>query len=811
MAADRPRSRMCRGEPSATGGLRSRWRSAAVACAVLTLATAVCAVALPVTVATVIVRFVNVASCLAAAVCMTWTGWRTHGADRRWRLIIAPVAALLTVTAVWWAQFGLQHGPANHGLSASALGFGLTILVALAGVLAFPTDPPQTRRVNGGGGYHWYAIVAVDSLAVVGAVMTLLWSVLLIPIARSAHMGNRLLTLPILTTLGSLLLVVAILLMGTFRRPRSGLALGLLGAGMAGEAFTITAYLFVAVAGGGAIAPVMDVGFVVGWLLVFLSGLVPIRAAGPSGRDGTLPEMLWTHAVLPYVTLGALGALAVGQLIAGTPIDRLERYGLLGLLLVVLLRQVLTLRDNAGLLTAVQASRRDLRYQASHDPLTGLANRALFADRLRHALAQRDDRPCALLFCDLDNFKQVNDTLGHPVGDELLRITACRLRDGVRSGDTVARLGGDEFAVILENARDGSEAEARSRRLAATIRAPCTLAGHRHRVGASLGLVLASRDRGPDAAETLQREADLAMYAAKRQRKGELVVYHPDLAMIDSASRMSDDLSRLLDGDEDAGTLDVTYRPVIQLRNGRTVAADAEPRWRHPDHGEIASGRLLPLADRARLADRLLRLILRRVCADLAAAEQPSAPPPVLVTVPLNAILDRLPLTDISALLPGSGPRSLILALADVSDGAALAATVSPLLPLTDRGAALALDGVGENADMFAACRLLPIRMIKTHPSMTDTAATDRAQVRRVRDSILAAARRLDLTVLATGIDARSQERELALAGFDLGTGPVYEARPLADLRLECLRPGTSALVEPGPASPVAAGPDRHR
>ncbi|MDT3442265.1 diguanylate cyclase domain-containing protein [Pseudofrankia sp. BMG5.37] len=754
----------------------------AVACAVLTLAVVICAVTVPTTAATLIVRSTNAASCLAAAVCMAWTGWRTRGADRRWRLIIAPAAAVLAATSAWYAQLGLRHGePFPPQLPASAAGFVLTAVLALAGVLAFPTDPLNARRTDDSGSY-WYAIVALDSLAVVGSVATLLWSVLLTPIARSAHIDIRTLTIPIVATLGSLLLLVGVLLLGTVRRPRSGLALGLLGAGMAGLTLTLTAAMFNIAAGGRGAVPVTDVGFVVGWLLIFLSGLVPIRAARPSDLDDTRPQTLWMHAVLPYVALGAVGALAVGQTIAGTPISSVERDGLLGLLVVVLIRQVLTLRDNARLLASIQASRRDLHYQASHDPLTGLANRALFTDRLRHTLTQRDDRPFALLFCDLDNFKQVNDTFGHPAGDELLRITARRLRDGVRSGDTVARLGGDEFAVIFENSRDGPGAESLSRRLAATIRAPCTLAGHRHRVGASLGLVLASRNGGADA-ETLQREADLAMYAAKRQRKGELVVYRPDLTMIDTAPRMSGDLTRLLHGEDDAGTLDVAYRPVVHLRDGRTVAADAEPRWRHPGHGEIPSGQLRQLADEARLADGLLWLTLQRVCGDLATTERRSAPVPVLVTIPLDAILDRTPLTDIAALLPGPSPCSLILTLAGTRGGADLAATVPALLPLTDRGAALALDGVGENADMFAACRVLPIRMIRMHHSMTDTGATDRAQIRQVRDTILAAAARLELIVTATGINDHTQARELALAGCDLGTGPLYgQARPLADL-----------------------------
>jgi diguanylate cyclase (GGDEF)-like protein len=205
----------------------------------------------------------------------------------------------------------------------------------------------------------------------------------------------------------------------------------------------------------------------------------------------------------------------VGLTIAGRPLSNGELLVACVVISTLLGRQYLTLRDNARLSAELARREQLLRHQALHDPLTGLANRVLFGDRLEHALSlhRRDRRPLALVFLDLDAFKAVNDTLGHAAGDELLRTVARRLADVVREGDTVARLGGDEFAVLVEGCADPQEVAAR---LAEVVAVPVVLAGGTVTVGASVGVCAVGADDEPRDADEVLACSDAAMYAAKR-------------------------------------------------------------------------------------------------------------------------------------------------------------------------------------------------------------------------------------------------------------------------------------------------------
>jgi diguanylate cyclase (GGDEF)-like protein len=253
---------------------------------------------------------------------------------------------------------------------------------------------------------------------------------------------------------------------------------------------------------------------------------------------------MWAHAMLPYGVLATAGVAVSLKLLSGKPLDRLESFGMVGLLLLALVRQMVTMAENTRLLAEIRERERLLHHQAFHDPLTGLANRALFMRRLRRALecdADRDEDTgpaISLLFMDLDKFKQVNDTFGHVAGDELLKISAERLRAETRAADTVARLGGDEFGVILDG--DASDHPCRTaERLAAAVHAPCLLAGRPYTPRASVGLVTADavRTARPASPDILFHQADLAMYAAKRERTGRPVIYRPGLPEIGGQPR----------------------------------------------------------------------------------------------------------------------------------------------------------------------------------------------------------------------------------------------------------------------------------
>jgi len=465
--------------------------------------------------------------CFAVVACLVWTFLHSRGADKRWRFVTILAVLSLVLGAIWYTYWEVAHGSAlaSHVTASAYVFLPVSLVLSLASLLSFPTDPldaAEGRLGEGRAGHRWYVIITLDSLVLVGSVFLVVWTTSLAQLLRRQHYATPAVVSVVGANVGFLILLTVIALMAMFRRPRSGAALALLGAGVGALALFTAVVLSLAVQGFTRLPVLCGLIPVGGWLLILLACLVPMpESAKGSGRNG--PLFLWLQAAVPYLALTVAGALAIGRLIDYGAIGQIETYGLLGLLLLVLVRQMTMLSENTRLLILLRSSREELRYQAFHDPLTGLANRTLFADRLEHALTFRDGRPFGLVFCDLDDFKQVNDRLGHAAGDELLRVTANRLRIATRAEDTVARIGGDEFALLLTGVHDAPEAACR--RLAETIRAPAVLAGRPQPVGASLGLVIAEPGGRRKGAEALLREADLAMYEAKRRGKDRTVVY----------------------------------------------------------------------------------------------------------------------------------------------------------------------------------------------------------------------------------------------------------------------------------------------
>ncbi|CAI7975593.1 Diguanylate cyclase [Frankia sp. Hr75.2] len=478
----------------------------------------------------------------ATAVSCLWTARRARGAERRWRLLIGLATAGAVAPSLGTAKTLLAGGSVAGRFSPAQAGFFVLYGVALLGLLSLPSEP-----IDGPGesastvrrrGHRWYAITVLDSILIVGSIALLEWGTVLATVVQVGAPDLMQFLFALVQPVTSMILAAAVLLIASFRRPRSLATSALLGAGLLISTVTGNGFLYLAAAGNRAAPPGAYLGFALSWLLTFLAALVPVPArVQPDVPAQPGPRAIWAHAVLPYMTLCAAGLLVFGKLSTGAQLDRVETYGMVCLLLVVLVRQMVTLAENGQLLAEVRERERQLHYQAFYDPLTGLANRALFIRRLQRALSRDADNggrgdgaaPVSLLFLDLDDFKQVNDTFGHATGDELLKISAERLRAGTRALDTVARLGGDEFAVILDGG--GPDDPRRiGERLATAVQAPCQVAGRPYTPRASLGLVtLDGSTARPASPDILLHQADLAMYAAKRERAGRLVVYRPDL------------------------------------------------------------------------------------------------------------------------------------------------------------------------------------------------------------------------------------------------------------------------------------------
>ncbi|ONH24438.1 GGDEF domain-containing protein [Pseudofrankia asymbiotica] len=566
-------------------------------------------------------------------------------AERRWRLLIAAMMALAAASRTISLVDLASNGPSWPGPLPAVILLVVAPPLGIAGLLLIPTEPAHPAlaarpvqmslpgragaAVPGGGGrraHKWTAQLVLDTLLIVGSIALVVSVGPLAGLIHGDHLPGEGAWLAAAQVVMLALEMVLVILLAAFRRPRNVPAVTLLAVGLISVSISHAVMSYLS-ATGAEPGPRAFLGYIFGPLLFALATAAPedlfraarrrpvASAARPSPRTAAggarvpppaaLPERLalWAHVFLPYVPLGAAAGVVVGLLAVGRTLDTVAVALAVVLVVIVLVRQLLTVAQNTRLLASVEVSQRELSYQAWRDALTGLANRAAFADLLAARVAARNsalplvagaspdhDRPwdgrtarrggaeparlapaeaeapatpaasagdgspgqLAVLFCDLDDFKDVNDSLGHAAGDELLTAVARRLRASVRDEDVAARIGGDEFAILLggptadaagavATAEDGTtpvtdtegalgDDAARddlpvrvARRVVSAMSRPFEIDGRRCRVHASVGLAVEDGP-GPVDAEDLLRRADAAMYTAKRGGKGRLVV-----------------------------------------------------------------------------------------------------------------------------------------------------------------------------------------------------------------------------------------------------------------------------------------------
>jgi diguanylate cyclase (GGDEF)-like protein len=414
---------------------------------------------------------------------------------------------------------------------------------------------------------------------------------------------------------------------------------------------------------------------------------------------------------------------------------------------------------------------------AYRDSLTGLPHRALFLDRLNHALltAARTGTEVTVLFIDLDRFKDVNDSLGHAAGDELLAWFADRIRQVVRGDDTAARLGGDEFAILLERSA-GDEAGRRvASRLAEALLEPLWLAGREVFAFASIGI--ASSDSSTGTADDLLRNADIAMYRAKRSGGRAALVYEPSMhtETIDGL-----DLGTDLHHAVVRGELRLEYQPVVDLATGAAVAVEALARWDHPTRGLIPPNVFIPLAERNGVIVEIGEWVLRRSCAT-AAVWRASSLPALRINVNVSARqLDDPTFADlVSTVLTETALPASALTL-EVTESVLMrdpARTVQLLGPLKALGVQLAIDDFGTGYSSLASLQHFPADQLKIDKAFIDTIETSVEGSAIVR-TVVELARTLRMQTVAEGIETFQQWDSLRQLSCDLGQG-YYFARPL--------------------------------
>jgi diguanylate cyclase (GGDEF)-like protein len=398
-------------------------------------------------------------------------------------------------------------------------------------------------------------------------------------------------------------------------------------------------------------------------------------------------------------------------------------------------------------------------------------------DRLDRALARSDRHhdTVAVLFLDLDNFKVVNDSLGHQIGDQLLKEIGGRLLECVRPDDTVARLGGDEFTIVLEQVEGSSTAVEVAECIARRLQEPLVLGGHEVVTSASIGIALS---RGQDRPDSLLRDADLAMYRAKAGGKAAYAIF--DHTMNARAMQRLELESELRHAVE-RGELRVYYQPIMELTTGRLGEVEALVRWEHPRRGLVSPADFIPIAEETGLILPLGRWVLAEACRQVRAwqSEQP-AEAPIILGVNLSARQFQSPdlVADIATVLDETGLPASSLKL-EITESVMMSdaeTTSSTLRRLKQLGVGLAVDDFGTGYSSLAYLQHFPIDVLKIDRSFVDRLGHDQEADAIVR-AIITLARTLNMSVTGEGIETSQQMARLRALGCDLGQGYLI-ARP---------------------------------
>jgi diguanylate cyclase (GGDEF)-like protein/PAS domain S-box-containing protein len=438
----------------------------------------------------------------------------------------------------------------------------------------------------------------------------------------------------------------------------------------------------------------------------------------------------------------------------------------------------------------------ELRHQAFHDALTGLANRALFSTMIEHALAAapRDGRIVAVLYCDVDGMKRVNESLGHSAGDTTLKAVADRLRGCVRGHDTVARLGGNEFGILLEHLTSPADALQAIERIMSTLRQPVSLPGTQVELQPHIGIAISTG--GEETAEDMLGNGAVALHNA-RTCEGGFAIFDPEMHAL--AVQRIEFEAELRTALEESQFL-VYYQPTIDLATGRLTGVEALVRWQHPSRGTVGPVEFIPLAEEIGLIVPLGKWVLREACRQVRVWENDFPfDDPITLSVNLSGRQLRHTnlLRDVADALEDSGlpPSRLILEITESVLMTDTAATLNRLFQLRSLGVRMAIDDFGTGYSSLAYLRRFPVDILKIDKSFVDGVATEPTAGALV-DAMIRIAKTLKLETVAEGVERPEQADRLRALQCDIGQGYLF-SRPLPSDQMTSFLRDRANVVQP--------------
>ncbi|MGJ6124941.1 EAL domain-containing protein [Mycolicibacterium sp. Y3] len=710
-----------------------------------------------------------------ATSCAGYTAWRALGRQRLAWIFITIGLFGWTVGSAVWAYYEWWLGTAPFPSLADA-GYLMFPVFVCAGLLVLPV---------GASGYTYTRLV-LDGVIVAGSLFVVAWFAVVRQMFANGGATTFEVGLSLAYPLTDLVVVTVALLVLARARPGNRAPLVLLTAGVVLMALADCGWAYLISHDDYRTVSVVDLGWAWGLLLIGVGALLSshLPRSHVDGASAPTAAALW----VPYVPLAVAMVIGVANVV-WVPELAPALVAFVLLVSAVVFRQVIVVGENRRLLANAEA-------QAMRDPLTGLANRALFQDRLTHALLlhRRDKQPVAVLSLDLDDFKLVNDGLGHPTGDILLTSVAERIVGAARSSDTVARLGGDEFAVLLEG--DAEQSIQVAQRIAAGFGDPFAIEGHYLPLRPSAGLAIAAPE-GPElSAEALMERADVAMYSAKRARAREVRVFSAEMQRAEgwSATRtpvdgaatlqMLGELRSAIDNDD----LILMYQPKFDLRDESIVGVEALLRWPHPSRGLLAPDEFLALVREHGLIRSVTELVVTQALDQAALWRDHGFTVPIAVNLFAPSLADLTMSDRIVRALDERGLACETLTV-EVTEDLLLDnvdRTRAVIETLRGSGVRVALDDFGSGYSTLAYLRDLPIDEIKLDRDFVSAVRGDRRAGVIVR-TVVALAHELGMTTVAEGIENAETVALLHEYGCRYAQGYFYSEPLSAAAMLELL------------------------